>query len=75
MRTYINIWIYAYVCIHIQRNIHNFGAVKNPRVVIHGESAGGYSVGALLTSPLAKGLFHGAIMESSYSAFRSRTHS
>ena len=44
----------------IQKNIHNFGTVKNPRVVIHGESAGGYSVSALLASPLAKGLFDGA---------------
>ena len=60
----------CYICTCIQRNIHNFGAVKNPRVVVHGESAGGFSVGALLTSPLTKGLFDGAIMESSYSAFR-----
>ena len=44
----------------IQENIHNFGTVKNPRVVIHGESAGAYSVGSLLASPLAKGLFDGA---------------
>ena len=58
------------MCTCIQRNIHNFGAVKNPRVVVHGMSAGGFSVGALLTSPLTKGLFDGAIMESSYSAFR-----
>jgi para-nitrobenzyl esterase len=35
-------------------------------VTIEGESAGGGSVGSLLTSPLGKGLFHQAMLESTY---------
>ena len=40
------------------------GAVDSPRVTIAGESAGAYDIAALLGSPLATGLFDGAIMES-----------
>ncbi len=47
----------------VHRNIARFGG--NPgQVTIAGESAGGWSVCALMTSPLARGLFRGAISES-----------
>jgi para-nitrobenzyl esterase len=47
----------------VRRNISRFGG-DPARVTIFGESAGGMSVGALIASPLAKGLFHRAILES-----------
>ena len=47
----------------VKQNIEDFGGDKN-NVTIFGESAGGHNVFALLSSPLAKGLFHKAISQS-----------
>jgi len=47
----------------VKRNIGRFGGDPS-RVTIFGESAGGMSVGSLIASPLAKGLFQRAILES-----------
>ena len=54
----------------LRTNIKAFGG--NPKeVTIFGESAGGQSVYCQLASPLAKGLFRGAIAESgSYVEFQ-----
>jgi para-nitrobenzyl esterase len=47
----------------VQRNIAGFGG--NPKnVTIFGQSGGGFKVGCLLASPLAKGLFQRAICQS-----------
>ncbi len=56
----------------IQTNIENFGGDPT-RVTIAGQSAGAGMVSALITSPLTDGLFTGAIMNSSFSPFGTRT--
>ena len=47
----------------VRSNIAAFGG-DNQRVTIFGESAGGHNVAALLASPLARDLFHAAIIQS-----------
>ena len=47
----------------IKENIKNFGG-DSSNVTIFGESAGGHNVFSLISSPVAKGLFHRAISQS-----------
>ena len=47
----------------VQENIGQFGG-DTDRVMIFGESAGGYNVTALLASPYAEGIFHRAATQS-----------
>ena len=47
----------------VRRNISQFGGDPN-RVTIFGESAGGRNIWSLIQTPLANGLFHGAITQS-----------
>jgi carboxylesterase type B len=54
----------------VHRNVAALGG-DPAKVTIDGESAGGWSVCALLTSPPARGLFRGAIMQSGSCASQS----
>merc|ERR1712190_404780 len=49
----------------VSENIENFGGDPS-KVTIFGESAGGASVLALMSSPLSEGLFQRVISESGY---------
>ncbi len=49
----------------VQKNIETFGGDPD-KVTIFGESGGGAKTAVLMASPLAKGLFHRAILESAW---------
>jgi len=57
----------------VRDNIRRFGGDPD-NVTIFGESAGGASIYALLATPLAKGLFHRAISESTWITSTNVTH-
>ena len=48
----------------LRKNVASFGGDPN-RIVLFGTSAGGGNICALMSSPLARGLFHEAVMQSS----------
>ena len=57
--------------IDLKENIENFGGDPS-NVTIFGESAGGASVETLVSTKLAKDLFHKAIAQSGYTVGRAR---
>tara|TARA_B100000959_G_C14945195_1_gene609550 strand:+ start:8 stop:1303 length:1296 start_codon:yes stop_codon:yes gene_type:complete len=57
----------------VRENISGFGGDAS-NVTIFGESAGGASIYALLATPLAEGLFHKAISESTWITPTNMTH-
>ncbi len=57
----------------IQQNIADFGGDAS-KVTLFGESAGGFSVISLLTTPQAKGLFQQAIIESGSGRYNINPH-
>ncbi|CAG2121276.1 unnamed protein product, partial [Medioppia subpectinata] len=52
----------------VRENIHSFGGDRD-RITIFGESSGSWSVSAHILSPLSKGMFQRAIMESGANMF------
>ena len=56
----------------VKRNIAAFGGDPD-NVTIFGQSGGGLKVAALIASPLAKGLFHRAIIQSGGRAFEPKS--
>ena len=57
----------------VQKNIAEFGGDPN-RVTLFGTSAGGWNIFSLLGAPAAKGLFHGAIVQSGVPRMASRDY-
>ena len=55
--------IHLVIALKVGENIHLFGGDKN-MITIVGQSAGSWSVSAHILSPLSRGLFRRAIMES-----------
>jgi para-nitrobenzyl esterase len=57
----------------VQANIAGFGGDPG-RVTIGGQSAGSRNVGMLLRTPMAKGLFHRAVMQSNFAGLVDTTY-